>query len=193
MQGLRETRCAGTETRIHRSPERTDFVRLPRTIQHARRATHLWRQPSDVGLLVKKKTKPIQPLKTRSCLPNPKMCWKPTKCGRLSTKNGTSAGFGRLCAVGHAKLWRLSSGIGVRQPAVHFGNKFRKRIQVAEVIAIFGKPINSSFLSRPMNVLGKEADRLITWNVGIAPYDNLAHGLSEKHYPFQNRMSCTKS
>ena len=54
-----------------------------------------------------KKTRPVQNLKKRSCLPNLKMCWKPTKCGHLSTKNGTNAGFGRLCVVALAKLWRL--------------------------------------------------------------------------------------
>jgi hypothetical protein len=55
-------------------------------------------------------------------------------------------GFGRSCAVAHAKLWFLSLVIGVKQPAASFGSKFHKRTKVAKVTAISGKPINSSFL-----------------------------------------------
>jgi hypothetical protein len=43
-----------------------------------------------------------------------------------------------------------------------------------------------------MNVVGKEVGRLITRNVGIVLRDNLVLNLSEKHYPFQNLMPCTR-
>ena len=56
---------------------------------------------------LKKKTKPIRNLKTRSCLRNLRMCWKPMKCGHSSTKNGINAGCGRSCAAELAKSWRL--------------------------------------------------------------------------------------
>jgi hypothetical protein len=167
VQRLRKTWCAGTETWIYRSTERTDFVCLSRTLQHARCPTPLWCESSDAGLLAKKKTKPIRNLKTRFCQPNLKMCWKPMKCGRLSTKNGTNAGFGRSCAAELAKLWRLSLEIAVRRLAACFGSKFHKHTRVAKVIVISGKHMRLSFLWRRTNVLAKEAVRPITWNVGI--------------------------
>jgi transposase-like protein len=73
-----------------------------------------------------KKTKPTRNLKTNFCLPNPKMYWKPMKCGHLFMNDGTNAGSGRSCVGELAKSWHLSSVIAVRQPAVHFGNRFHR-------------------------------------------------------------------
>jgi hypothetical protein len=53
-------------------------------------------RPTLVSWLKKNETNPK--LEDTLCLPNPKMCWKLTKCGHLSKKNGTNAGFGQSCA-----------------------------------------------------------------------------------------------
>lgn len=115
------------------------------------------------------------------------------KCGHLSTKDGTNAGFGPSCAVGHVKLWLLSSVIAARQPVVHFGAKSHRSIGLVEATAISGKPIHLSFQQKHTSVLAKGADRQTTWSVGITPSGNRALVSLEKHYPFQNRMQCTKS
>lgn len=193
MQGLRKTRCARTETWIHRSAEGTDLVSLSGTFQYARHPTYLWCQPSDAGSLAKKKTKSIQNLKTRFCRSSLKTYWKPMKCGHLSMSDGTNAGFGRLYVVALARLWPLSSGIEVKRPVANFGSKFHKPIRLATVTAISGKPTNSSFLKRHTSALAREAGRSIIWNVGITLCANPALVSSEKHCPFPSPTLCTKS
>lgn len=107
VQRLRKARRSGTETWLHRSTKRANLIGLLRTLQYARCSTHLWCEPPDIGLLAKKKTRPIQNLKRRSCLPSLTIFWKPTKCGHLSRKDGTNAGCGRFCAAELAKSWLL--------------------------------------------------------------------------------------
>ena len=107
VQGLRQARRSGAQTRLHRSSERANSVSLLRTFQHAGHSTYLWREPPDIGLLAKKKTRPTQHLKRRFCPPSLTMSWKPMKCGHLSKKDGTNAGCGPSCAAELAKSWRL--------------------------------------------------------------------------------------
>lgn len=71
----------------------------------------------------KKRTKPVQNLKKRSCPPNLKMSWKPMKCGHLSRKNGTNVGCGQSCAAELAKLWHLCSETEARRAVANCGNK----------------------------------------------------------------------
>ena len=193
VQRLRKTRCSRTETWLHRSAKRTDLVCLSWTLQYARDPTHFWCESSDAGLLAKKKPKPTRNLKTHFCQPNLQMCWKPMKCGHLSTKDGTNAGCGRSCAVALVKSWPLLSVIAARRVAASSGSKFHKRIRLARVTAISGKLINLSFLKRPMRVLAKAAGRQTTWSVGITPWGNRVLVSLEKRCPFQNLTSCTKS
>ena len=166
---MRKTRRAGAKAWIQSSAKGTNPIGLLRTFQHARNPTHLWRESSDAGLLAKKKTKAIRTWKRRSCRPNPKMCWKPMKCGHLSTKDGTNAGFGRSCVVGLARSWRLSSGIAARRLVAGCGSRFHQPTRVATVTAISGKPINSFFLKRHTSALAKTVDKQTTWSVGITP------------------------
>jgi len=94
------------------------------------------------------------------------------KCGHLSMKDGTNAGFGRLCAAELVKLWPLSSEIAVKQPVVSFGSKSQAPTKAAKATAISGKRINSSFLQKRINVLEKEVGRPIIWNDGTTHLDN---------------------
>ena len=169
MQGLRTPRGSGAETRLHPRTKRANPVRLRGAFQYARYSTHFRCEPSDTGFLAKKKTRPVPTLKRHSCLPSPKMSWKLTKCGHLSKKDGTNVGCGRSCAVELAKSWRLCLEIEVRQLVASCGNKSHLLTEVARVTVISGKLINSFFLPRRMNVLVREADKPITWRVGIAP------------------------
>lgn len=161
-------RCSGAETRLHRRTKRANPVSLLRAFQHARHPAYFWCEPSDTGILAKKRTKPVQNLKKRSCLPNLKMSWKPMKCGHLSKKNGTNVGCGQSCAAELAKSWPLCSETEARRAVANCGSKSHRLTEVARVTVISGKPINSFFLRKHTNVLASKADKPITWNVGIA-------------------------
>jgi hypothetical protein len=107
-------------------------------------------------------------LKRHSCLPNLKMFWKSMNCGHLSKKDGTNVGYGQSCAVELVKSWRLCSEIAARRAVANCGSKSLPLTKVARVTVTSGKPINSFFLLRRMSALAREADKPITWNVGIA-------------------------
>jgi hypothetical protein len=168
VQGLWTARCSGAETRLHGRTKRANPISLLRTFQYARHPTHFWGEPSDTGFLAKKKTRPVQNLKRPSCLPNLKMSWKPMKCGHLCKKDGTNVGCGRSCAVELVKSWRLCLEIEARRAVANCGSKSHLLTKVARVTVTSGKPINSFFLLRHMSALAREADKPITWNVGIA-------------------------
>lgn len=168
MQGLWAARCSGAETRLHRSTKRANPVSLLRTLQYAWHPAHFRCESSDAGFLAKKRTRPAQNLKKLSCLPNLKMSWKPMKCGHSSKKDGTNVGCGQSCAAELAKSWRLYSETEARQAVVNCGSKSHRLTEVAGATVTSGKPISLFFLRKRMTVLAREADKPITWNVGIA-------------------------
>ena len=168
VQRLRTPRCSGAETRLHRRTKRADSVSLLRTLQYAWHPAPFRCEPSDTGFLAKKRTRPAQNLKKHSCLPNLKMSWKPMKCGHSSKKDGTNVGCGQSCAAELAKSWRLCSETEARRAVANCGSKSHQPTKVARVTVTSGKPISLFFLRKHMNVLAREADKPITWNVGIA-------------------------
>ena len=94
------------------------------------------------------------------------------KCGQLSMKDGTNAGFGQSCAVELVKSWPSSLEIAVKQPVASFGSKSQAPIKVVKATVTSGMRINSSFLQKRINVLEKEAGRRIIWNDGTTHLDN---------------------
>jgi hypothetical protein len=168
VQGLRAPRCSGAETRLYGRTKRANPVSLLRTLQYAGHPAHFWCESSDTGFLAKKRTRPVPNLKKRSCQPSRKMSWKPMKCGHLSKKDGTNAGYGQSCVVELVKSWRLFLAIAARRVVANCGNKSHQPTKVVKATATSGKRIVSSFLLKHMNVLAREADKPIIWNVGIA-------------------------
>ena len=168
VQGLWAPRCCGAETRLQRRTKRANPVSLLRTLQYAWHPAHFRCKPSDTGFLAKKRTRPAQNLKKHSCLPNLKMSWKPMKCGHSSKKDGTNVGCGQSCVAGLAKSWRLCSETEARRAVTNCGSKSHRLIEVARVTVTSGKPISLFFLQKRTNALAREADKPITWNVGIA-------------------------
>ena len=94
------------------------------------------------------------------------------KCGHLSMKDGTNAGFGQSCAVELVKSWPSSLEIAVKQPVASFGSKSQVPIKVVKATVTSGKRINSSSPKIPITVLEKEAGRRIIWNDGITRSDS---------------------
>jgi IS1 family transposase len=77
------------------------------------------------------------------------------KCGHLSTKDGTNAGFGRSCAGAHAKSSLLSSGIMARQLVASLGSKSRKLTKAAGVTSDFWGAYQLVFPAEPHACVGK--------------------------------------